>query len=154
MTSSRPLPPPEVPFTCRPNPTETIDGSTTRRAVRAVTLGVRVGALLSFRMRRQTTPASPTTGLAARRRSRVAVSVSPAPSHLRPFVASIIAGVEGTRFGCVVCPAHLTTVPGHCLPGLPARPPPFSSVSAGTSRRSLPPPPLDLRNCIDRPISR
>ena len=65
MTSSRPLPPPEVPFTCRPNPTETIDGSTTRRAVRAVTLGVRVGALLSFRMRRQTTPASPTTGLAA-----------------------------------------------------------------------------------------
>ena len=158
MTSSRPLPPPEVPFTCRPNPTETIDGSTTRRAVRAVTLVVRVGALLSFRMRRQTTPASPTTGLAAaaRRRSRVAVSVSPAPSRLRPFVASIIAGVEGTRFGCVVCPAHLTTVPGHCLarPSRPTAPVLVGQRRNVKSRRSLPPPPLDLRNCIDRPISR
>ena len=100
-------------------PTETIDRSTTRRAVRAVTLGV--GALLSFRMRRQTTPASPGHH-GPRGGGRSVLSVSP-PSQLRPFVASIIAGVEGTRFGCVVCPAHLTTVPGHCLArARPSRP--------------------------------
>ena len=90
--------------------------------MRAETLGV--GALLSFRMRRQTTPASPGHH-EPRGGAAVAVSCqsSPPPSPLRPFVASIIAGVEGTRFGCVVCPAHFTTVPGHCLArARPSRP--------------------------------